>query len=142
ATQVLFDRAALDAFYTIYAAFLVLALVVSTGPLLVFLPMLAMAKHHGLLEYGVLASRYTRLFGGKWLSGQAPPDEPLLGSADIQSLAALGNAFANVKNMRLLPVEMADFVAIAIPTVLPALPLAALVMPLGEIVQRLLHLLI
>ena len=36
-------------------------------------------------------------FDRKWLYGGAPPDEPLVGSADIQSLADLGNSFEIVK---------------------------------------------
>ena len=37
--------------------------------------------------------------------GGAPADEPLLGSADIQSLADLGNSFEIVKQMKWDPVS-------------------------------------
>ncbi|MGZ8238858.1 MAG: hypothetical protein ACXWTY_13425 [Methylobacter sp.] len=40
-------------------------------------PRLAQAKRQGLLEYGVLASRYVQEFDQKWLRGEAPQDEPL-----------------------------------------------------------------
>jgi hypothetical protein len=46
-----------------------------------------------------------------------------------------------VKKTRILPVELADFVALAIPAVIPAIALAATVMPVSEIVKGLLHLL-
>jgi hypothetical protein len=46
-----------------------------------------------------LAQRYVRAFANKWLQDAAPADEPLIGSADIQSLADLGNSYAAVKNM-------------------------------------------
>ena len=36
----------------------------------------------------------------KWLRAARPPDEPLIGSADIQSLADLGNSFEVVQAMR------------------------------------------
>jgi hypothetical protein len=69
------------------------------GPLLVFSPRLAAAKRKGLREYGGLAQRYVREYDQKWLRGGAPPDEQLLGSADIQSLADLGNSFEVVQGM-------------------------------------------
>ena len=81
------------------------------GPLLVFSPQLAAAKRAGLREYGTLAQRYVREFDRKWLRGGAPPDEPLVGSADIQSLADLGNSFEVVKEMRWVPFTMPTVLA-------------------------------
>ena len=70
------------------------------GPLLVFAPQLAQAKRVGLREYGALAERYVREFDSKWLRRGAP-DEQLMGSGDIQSLADLSNSFEVVRTMRI-----------------------------------------
>jgi hypothetical protein len=113
---------------------------VFTAPLLVFVPVLLGLKRRGLREYGMLAQRYTQLFDGKWVRGTVS-DEPLLGSADIQSLADLGNSYEVIKNMRALPLTRADFFGMALPGVLPAIPLAATVMPIGDILKNLLRLL-
>ena len=43
---------------------------------------------------------YTREFNQKWIRGPRPADEPLLGSADIQSLADLRNGFEVVQGIR------------------------------------------
>jgi hypothetical protein len=43
--------------------------------------------------------------------------------------------------MRVLPLELRDLVAMVIPGIVPAIPLAATVMPLSEIVKDLLRLL-
>jgi hypothetical protein len=43
--------------------------------------------------------------------------------------------------MRSVPIELRDFIAMAIPGLVPALPLAATVMPVSEIVKDLLRLL-
>jgi hypothetical protein len=43
-----------------------------------------------------------RKFDAKWVRGGAPADEPLVGSADIQSLADLGNSFEVVRTMRIV----------------------------------------
>ena len=39
--------------------------------------------------------------------------------------------------MRILPLELSDFVAFVLPGLIPALPLAVTVMPIGEIVKGL-----
>jgi hypothetical protein len=67
--------------------YVVLVLFVLLGPLLVFSFRLLEVKRLGLLEYGTLANRYTRTFDRKWIRGETPEGESLIGSADIQSSA-------------------------------------------------------
>ncbi len=108
------------------------------GPLLVFSPQLAAAKRAGLREYGTLAQRYVREFDQKWLRGGAPADEPLIGSADIQSLADLGNSFEVVKGMRLVPFTLRTVLQLAVVTLLPVAPLLLTMFSLEELLERLL----
>jgi hypothetical protein len=114
----------------------VLALVL--GPVLVFAPQLAQAKWSGLLEYGTLAERYVREFDAKWLRGGAPADEVFVGSGDIQSLADLGNSFEVVRTMRLVPITREMTIRLAAVTLAPIVPLALTMMPLEELLKRLL----
>jgi hypothetical protein len=79
------------------------------APLLFFVSRLLDTKQRGTLEYGALASTYTRAFHRKWLRGNPPAAEPLLGSADLQSLADLANSFAVIRDMRLVPMERHQF---------------------------------
>ena len=106
------------------------------GPLLVFAPKLAAAKRAGLREYGTLAQRYVREFDQKWLRGGAPADEPLIGSADIQSLADLGNSFEVVKGMRLVPFTMQTVLQLAVVTLLPVVPLMLTMISLEELLTQ------
>ena len=108
------------------------------GPLLVFSPKLAAAKRAGSREYGILAQNYAREFDRKWLRGGAAADEPLLGSADIQSLADLGNSFAVVKEMKLVPFSAQTVLQLAVITLLPVGPLLLTMIPLEELLDRLL----
>ena len=108
------------------------------GPLLVFGPRLAAAKRAGLREYGTLAQRYVREFDHKWLRGGAPADEPLIGSADIQSLADLGNSFEVVKDMRWVPFTLQTVLQLAVVTLLPVAPLMLTMFSLEELLERLL----
>ena len=115
--------------------FFVLCLVI--GPLVVFAPQLAEAKRMGRREYGTLAERYVREFDSKWLRGDAPPDEPLVGSADIQSLADLGNSFEVVRSMRIVPVTLETVSQLLAATLLPIVPLALTMMPWDQLLRTL-----
>jgi len=109
------------------------------GPMLAFSTKLGAAKRAGLREYGTLAQQYVREFDRKWLRGGAPPDEPLIGSADIQSLADLGNSFEVVKGMRLAPFTLQAVLQLAVASLVPVAPLLLTMISLEELVVRLLR---
>jgi hypothetical protein len=105
-------------------------------PLLFFVIQLGNAKRAGLREYGVVASRYVTEFRRKWIEGHAAPDEALIGSADVQSLADLSNSFAVVEEMRWIPFGRGTVVRMAIVTALPFLPLVLTMIPLNKLIDR------
>jgi hypothetical protein len=142
AERILFTGARLQEYLSSYATLFVFALIVFAAPMLIFLPKLVALKQRGLMEYGTLGSEYTQAFYRRWVAKTEPADEPLLGTGDIQSLADLGNSFEIIRKMRILPVELSDFIAFVLPGLIPALPLAATVMPLGDIVKGLLKLIV
>jgi hypothetical protein len=104
---------------------------------LVFTPQLAEAKRKGNREYGTLAERYVREFDAKWLRGGAPAGEPLVGSGDIQSLADMNNSFEVVRTMGITPVTKQAIVQLVAATLAPIVPLALTMMPLEELVKKL-----
>jgi len=112
------------------------------APMLVFAPQLAQMKRTGLREYGTLAERYVREFDTKWLRGGAPADEAFVGSADIQSLADLGNSYEVVKTIRPVPVTKDMVIQLSLATLAPIVPLALTMMPLEELLKRLLGILL
>jgi hypothetical protein len=124
------------------AVIVVFVLGLVLGPLLVFTFQLAQAKRTGLREYGTLAERYVREFDAKWLRGGAPADEPLVGSGDIQSLADLGNSYEVVRTMHLTPITKEMIIQVAVATLAPIAPLALTMMPLEELLKRLLGILL
>jgi hypothetical protein len=107
------------------------------GPLLVFSAQLAEAKRTGLRDYGTFAQRYVRAFDAKWIRGEAADDEPFLGTGDIQSLADLGNSFEVVKGMRIIPVTKEALLQLGVVTVAPLVPLVLTMMPLEELIRKL-----
>ena len=108
------------------------------GPLLVFSRQLEAAKRAGLRGYGTLAQRYAREFKYKWLCGGAPANEPLIGSADIQSLADLGNAYTVIKEMRWVPFTLQTVLQLAVATLLPVKPLLLTMMSVEQFLEKLL----
>ena len=129
--------AALPQFKIEIAILLVFVLCIVLGPLLLFGPQLAEAKRRGNREYGTLAERYVREFDTKWLRGGAPADEPLVGSGDIQSLADLNNSFEVVRTMRVVPVTKEAVLRLVVATLVPLVPLALTMMPLEELLKKL-----
>jgi hypothetical protein len=63
------------------------------------------------------------------------PEEPFLGSSDIQSLADLGNSIDRVRAMNAIPFDKRLILHIAVMSALPALPLLFMLMPVMEILQ-------
>ena len=124
------------------AVMLVFVLVIVLAPMLFFAPQLAQAKRTGLREYGTLAERYVREFDAKWLRGGAPAGEAFVGSADIQSLADLENGYEVVQTMKPAPVTKEMALQLAAATLAPIVPLALTMMPLEELLKKLLGILL
>jgi hypothetical protein len=120
--------------------FMLVALMVCLviGPLLVFAPRLAAIKRAGNRAYGALAQTYVRAFDTKWLRGGVPADDPLLGSADIQSLADMTSALDVVRTMQLVPFTRQALLQLAVATLLPIAPLLLTIMPLEQLLRLLL----
>jgi hypothetical protein len=71
------------------------------------------------------------------IAAGAPPDEPFVGSGDIQSLADLGNSFEVVRTMRIAPFTKENILQLVAATLAPIVPLALTMMPLEELLKTL-----
>jgi len=141
ANRVLHGGENLMAFKMELAGLVVFMILLLFSPLLSFNPALSRVKREGLRAYGRLGSRYVEAFEQKWIRGAAPNDEELLGSADIQSLTDLGNSFAVIQEMRVVPFSVKDLVRLAAITAAPLLPLTLTVFSLEELVTRVIKIL-
>jgi hypothetical protein len=139
AGRIFYEGARLPDFAMELGAVVAFLLLVVLGPLLLFIPSLAEARRIGLREYGTLAQRYVRAFDDKWLRGGAGPDEPLVGSADIQSLADLGAGYDTVRGMRVVPFTRDTVLQLVVITLAPVAPLVLTMVPLEELLLRLLQ---
>lgn len=108
----------------------------TVAPLLTFSPRLIRVKQEGLLAYGTLAAGYVHAFDDKWIRQKAWQREPLLGSADVQSLADVANSFDVVRSMRIVPLSLFQVLLVVGAATLPALPLALFVIPADELILK------
>jgi hypothetical protein len=107
------------------------------GPLTMFTPQLSRVRRLGLIEYGTLATVYVADFDKKWLRGSSKGQE-ILGTPDLQSLADLANSYAVVREMRIVPFSLHDLARLVGATACPILPLLLTIMPVEELLTRLL----
>jgi hypothetical protein len=101
-----------------------------------FTAQMARARREGLAEYGLLAQRYVEGFREKWIVEYGSNSGEFLGTADIQSLADLGNAYTVVNEMRLVPFGLQDMTRLAVATAAPLVPLLLLVWSPEEVIMR------
>ncbi len=135
ANSVLYDKLPLPQFSGQIVAYAVCAVLFILSPLCVFTTTLLETKELGLSKYGSLANEYTRSFHQKWILERSTGKEPLLGTSDIQSLADLGNSFAYIDKMGVLPIRLSVPIHLVLASLIPMSPLILTVMPLNDIIK-------
>jgi hypothetical protein len=142
ASRVLYKGESLLSFKVQIAAFICFLVIAILGPLLMFTPQMAHAKRKGLAEYELLAQYYVEGFERKWVRRSPPPDESLLGTGDIQSLADLGNSYGIVTDMVAIPFKPADITRLAAATAAPFLPLLLTIFSAEDLILRIIKILL
>jgi hypothetical protein len=102
---------------------------------------MAKARRKGLADYGLLAQRYVESFERKWVVRDPSTSEELLGAADIQSLADLGNSYALVRDMRPVPFGLDDIIRLTAATAAPLVPLLLTILSVDELLLRIIKIL-
>ena len=127
-------RAVFTDFRFLLLGHVVVIMILFVGPLVVFSTKLFEVKTKGVLEYGNLAHEYVWLFHRKWIKREAAESEAIIGSADIQSLADLGNSFEVVRTMRMAPLDyMTTILPLLLATLAPFAPWIAILVPLDKL---------
>jgi hypothetical protein len=137
ANQVMYDKVPLQSFAATIICYVVFVEILVLLPIIVFFHDLHEMKIKGLYQYGALATAYTSKFHHKWIFGENPDAEPLLGTADIQSLADLGNSFMFVNKMDHFPMNPRTPIQLALACLIPMAPLLLIIMPLKDVLKLL-----
>jgi hypothetical protein len=140
ASRVLYRGESLTSFKLQIGGFIAFFVLAILGPLLMFTPKMAQARRKGLADYGLLAQRYTEGFEQKWVRDPSTSEE-LLGAADIQSLADLGDSYGLVRDMRSVPFGLDDVTRLAAATAAPLVPLLLTIFSPEELLMRIIKVL-
>jgi hypothetical protein len=141
ANQLVYDKVPLQHFVPAIVFYVLVSLGVIVGPLVLFSGRLLKTKRVGLYQYGGLATAYSGSFHRKWIRREDATGEPLLGTADIQSLADLANSFGVIESMNPLPVSPRTIVQLVVASLLPMAPLLFAVIPLKDLLKILMKIL-
>jgi len=132
-------RMSFDAIFPSVALVLLANAALFLGPLFIFSRQLWLCRVKGMNDYSALAERYVDQFDRKWIGAGPAPQEPLLGTADIQSLADLSTSVDIIRDMRTAPISLTIVIYMAVAALLPLLPLALFKYPLGDLIEKFLE---
>lgn len=137
ATEMMYLGVELRALRYVLMGYVVLAMATTLAPLMLLTPRLAELKRVGLLAYGALGTDCTEEFEGRWLGRARGGAAPILGAGDSSALVDLTGVYATVAGMVTVPVQRYVLLQFLIASIAPLLPLALLVMPLDQLVDKL-----
>jgi len=135
ANEIVHGGMALESYKFSIAAYAVIVLVIFLAPLMLFTPLLVEAKDKGLREYGTLAISHNHMFHRKWVHGENPGEDPMLGTPEISSLADLGAAYDMLAEMRSTAFDPADAIVLLLAALVPMAPLLLTIMPLDKLLE-------
>jgi hypothetical protein len=136
--QISYEGASVVIYHNVFIVYLLLAMMISVGPLLVFIGKLDGLRQRGLRDYGTLANRHAQLFDEKWIEGAGVTEDIVeipLGSPDTSSISGLKSSYETVKRMRFFPFGLRALVVLAAASLIPMVPLMLIEFPLQKILK-------
>ncbi len=137
-TQVSFKGASVVVYHKVFIVYLVLAMMISFGPLLVFLGKFDRLRQLGLRDIGTLASHQTQLFDEKWVKRTEVTEDKIetpLNAPDISSISGLKASYETVRRLKFFPFDIRAIVVIAAAALIPMIPLMLMEFPLQKILK-------
>ncbi|MFH0729067.1 MAG: hypothetical protein V2B19_22350 [Pseudomonadota bacterium] len=126
AEDIFLGKMAFSTLYLFLPVILIVTAALFIGPLFLFSRKLWLCRKTGLRNYMGMAYRYVDAFDRKWIRGENPSGDPLLGTPDMQSLADLNNSVNVVREMRWVPASQRLIMAFVMAVMIPMLPLVLL----------------
>lgn len=120
------------------AVYVVVWTLFALAPLLALAPHLLAARKAALPAYAALVGEQGRLVHRRWILKEKVDDSPLLDAPEIGPVADAAAMYDAVKRMRVVPIGRVALLAILVPIALPLLAVAALQVPIGELLLKLL----
>ncbi len=109
--------------------FIVVAPILFLFPLLFFTKRLFQLKEAGVYKVAAFSGLYMNAFHEKWLSNVQPDPSTLMGTPDIQSLAAMTAAYDTAHGMKIVPFDLKSVAQLLVAAAGPMLPFASRFLP-------------
>jgi hypothetical protein len=111
-------------------------------PVCLLLPAMAGTRGRAIPAYANLVGNQGRLVHQRWILGRSVHDDELLDPAGIGPVADAATLYESVKRMKLAPIGKGSVMQILVPMALPMLMVAALQIPLKDLLLKLLKALV
>jgi hypothetical protein len=119
------------------AAFVILWSLFVLLPLFALAPALMAARGRAIPAYSALVGEQGRLVHRRWILREPVDDTPLLDAPEIGPVADAATMYDAVRHMRVIPIGKGTIVKILVPIVLPMIVVAALQIPLKDLLLKL-----
>ena len=136
--QISYEGASVVVYHNVFIVYLLLAMMISFCPLLVFVGKLDRLRQRGLRDYGTLANRHAQLFDEKWINRAGVTEDIVeipLGSPDTSSISGIKGSYETVKRMRFFPFGVRALIVLAAAALVPMVPLMLIEFPLQKILK-------
>jgi hypothetical protein len=141
ANAIVYQGATLSSMKSPMLAYGVVALILFVAPLLVVTPVLVALKRKALFEYGALVTIHNQQFDQAWIRKDHPPDPAILGDPGPSSLIDLGDSFAVIRGMNIVPLDKHTVIALALAAMSPMLAVVLFATPASELLRVVLKML-
>jgi hypothetical protein len=137
--DIIYDGATLQEYWYPILFFVILVPVMLHLPLLAMIPNLLKAKTRAMNKFSSLIQYHNNLYREKWMEGQLPKNEHLLGSLDNSSMADINGSYQQaVKEMSIIPINRKSLIWMILMLMIPFLPLLFTMYSLKDLVDKLL----
>lgn len=137
ASKVIYTNSVITDFKFIILGYILIFTFILISPMFFFVRKLTLTKLNGILDYSVITHQYVSGFHDKWITGNNPEGEKLLGTSDIQSLTDLASSYDIIKTMIPLPIDIRKVITLILIILVPFSPLILFIIPLNELFQAL-----
>jgi len=121
--DIIYHNAVLKTYLFPIVIYLCLLPTILYSPLLFFMPFLIKAKSWGIRQFGNLIRKHNIDYRAKWIDGNPPKDDHLLGTMDNSSLADINGSYGPVQGLKLVPVDTKLLLLSFVLNLLPFIPL-------------------
>jgi hypothetical protein len=137
AHEIVHHAASLATFTQPVILFAVLWTLLLLLPLFGLAPALNSVRRRSVADYSQLVGKQGRLVHRRWVEGAHVEHEPILDAPEIGPVADAAAMYESVKTMRRVPIGKSSLVVIFVPLAIPLVLVAALQIPLKEMLLKL-----